>query len=284
MHGILYFLIVLLSCTQGASSKLAGSNGNNIHPVIFNTLKSVPPFLFFFIISIPNFQFHLPTLGYGIAFAVSQCVSMHCGYKALSIGPMSLSSMIASFSLIIPCLYGILFCNEPITVIKAVGFVLLIGALLITNSAKKSTNNQISGRWVFYITATLVCNGIVSVIQKIHQLRYTGNYLNEFMMFATLATSLIFVVCLIYGKHWRTWKKTRRTGLGVLAGLTNSGVHYLTLALAGAENASVLFPVISGGTIAASVLCGRFFFKEKQSSQRIIGFILGIISVILLKL
>ena len=48
---------------------------------------------------------------------------------------------------------------------------------------------------------------------------------------------------------------------GVLSGLANAAANFLTLILAGFENASVLFPIISAGTILASLLCGRLWLE-----------------------
>ena len=284
---LLYLAIILFSCTQSAACKLAGKGGDPMDPLLFNALKSVPPFLFFLILTVPKFQMHWPTVGYSVLFSLLLCVSMHCGYRALCVGPMSLTSLIVSFSLIIPSLCGIVAWGEPVTAAKIIGFVLLFAALLFTNSGAllhRGNREDFSPRWAVYTGLTLVSNGVSAVVQKIHQTKYAGEYLNEFMLFATLTASILFCVLLVAGHRWQNWKTVRGKGYGVLAGLTNSGMHYLTLALAGMENASVLYPVISAGTIAASMLCGRFLFKEKQNVPRLIGFVLGITAVILLKI
>ena len=55
----------------------------------------------------------------------------------------------------------------------------------------------------------------------------------------------------------------------VLSGLANGIANFLTLVLAGMENASVLFPIISVGTILVSLHCGRLFkfHRFKQEKQ-----------------
>jgi multidrug transporter EmrE-like cation transporter len=58
----------------------------------------------------------------------------------------------------------------------------------------------------------------------------------------------------------------------------------LTLSLAGFENASILFPVISAGTILGSLLCGRLVFGEKLKINHYIAILFGTASVVLLKL
>jgi multidrug transporter EmrE-like cation transporter len=54
--------------------------------------------------------------------------------------------------------------------------------------------------------------------------------------------------------------------------------------LTGLENATVLFPVVSAGTIIASVLAGKVIFKEKNNFLKYMAILFGILAVILLKL
>ena len=67
----------------------------------------------------------------------------------------------------------------------------------------------------------------------------------------------------------------------VLSGLASGIANFLTLVLAGMENASVLFPIISAGTILASLYCGRLLFKEKLRINHYVALAAGIVAVIL---
>ena len=70
----------------------------------------------------------------------------------------------------------------------------------------------------------------------------------------------------------------------VLSGLANGIANFLTLVLAGMENASVLFPIISAGTLLAALLCGKLLFKEKLRANHYAALAAGIVAVVLLKL
>ena len=70
----------------------------------------------------------------------------------------------------------------------------------------------------------------------------------------------------------------------MISGLANGLASFFTLMLAGMENASVVFPAISAGTILASLLCGRWIFKEKLKINHYLALIFGILAVVLLKL
>ena len=70
----------------------------------------------------------------------------------------------------------------------------------------------------------------------------------------------------------------------MLSGVANGTANLLTLLLAGMENASVLFPVISAGTVLVSLLCGRLFFGERLRGNHYAALAAGIAAVVLMKL
>ena len=70
----------------------------------------------------------------------------------------------------------------------------------------------------------------------------------------------------------------------VLSGAANGVANFLTPVLAGLENASVLFPILSAGTILASLLCGRLFFGEKTKPNPYAAPGFGVLAVVLMKL
>ena len=279
---VIYIAIVALSCVQSASVKLY--NKNNGSSAVFNFLKTVAALVIFVLMALKGFELHIPTIYYSVGFSLFLSVSMYCGYKALCLGPMSITSLLVSLSLVIPSIYGIAFCDEEMTFVKVIGFVLLFTALVLFNIKKTEEDRKTSGKWLFYVAMTFLTNGGCSVIQKIHQQNYTGKYCNEFMMFAMFVAGIIFLIPLLKKNFFQRISLTKGKRYGVLAGFSNGAVNFLTLVLAGYENASVLFPTISAGTIIASFICGTVFFKEKVSKSKLAGLILGVIAVILLKI
>ncbi|MBQ8345661.1 MAG: hypothetical protein IJY42_05285, partial [Clostridia bacterium] len=106
----------------------------------------------------------------------------------------------------------------------------------------------------------------------------------EFMLFAMLLCSSVFSISAFRKITFRELKMIKGKRHGVLSGLANGIANFLTLVLAGMENASVLFPVISAGTILASLLCGRLIFREKLRANHYVALAAGIAAVVLLKL
>ena len=106
MIPILYALNVVCSAGQSALGKQYAKRGGESLP--FNINKAVIGTILFLTLGLINgFSWHFATTLFGIIYGISLCISMHTGFKALSIGPMALTSVIASFSLIMPFLFGI---------------------------------------------------------------------------------------------------------------------------------------------------------------------------------
>ena len=278
MTPLLYLFSVLCSSGQSALGKQYARLGGK--SLTFNINKALTGALLFLIVGIiGGFSLHLETMLFAVVYGVLLCASMHTGFKALSMGPMALTSVIASLSLIIPFLFGILFWDESMTTLKLVGIILLLLSIFLINSRKES---GFSAKWLFYALATLLLNGLCSVIQKLHQLSFPTLYKTEFMFWSLLCVSLILTVTNIIKRDGK--QKIKFSLLGTASGVGNCIANYIVLYLSATENASVLFPIISVINIIAVWLFGIIFFKEKLKALQSIGLVIGIASVILLKI
>lgn len=278
MIAVLYLLNVFCSAGQSAFSKQYAKS--NASASIFNQNKALAGLAVFLIWGLlQGFSFHWPTLIFGMGYGLFLCLSMHTGFRALALGPMALTSILAAFSLLVPFFFGIFFWKEPLTVFGGCGILLLLLSIVLING-KKATG--ISLRWFLYALATLLANGACSVIQKYHQMQFPALYRNEFMVAALLSVWLLL---------WGTGRLNRTKkepfhfcGLGLLSGILNGAANYIVLYLSATENASVLFPVVSVANIVAVWIIGIVFFKEKLKAAQSVGLVLGILSVFLLKI
>ena len=200
---------------------------------------------------------------------------------------MALTSMLVSFSVMIPLIWGITVGNETLRKMQYPALVLLFLAIILTNVDKLKTKKSSQtgyGLWLLFVGITFACNGIGSILQKQHQMLYPEAYNKEFMLFAMLLCSAVFSISAFRKITFRELKMIKGKRHGVLSGLANGIANFLTLVLVGLENASVLFPIISAGTILASLLCGKLLFREKLKANHYVALASGIAAVILLKL
>lgn len=282
---IIYLLIILASVTQSATTKLF--NRGSSHSAVFNAVKACTALLLFALMAVVDFTFHLPTVGFGVWYGISLCVSMYTGYQALCRGPMALTGMLVSFSVIIPLIWGITVGNETLKSLQYPALILLFLAIILTNADKVKAKKTVQTNyclWLLFVGITFACNGICSILQKQHQTLYPEAYSREFMLFAMLLCSVAFLISALRKISPKEIKEIKGKWYGVLSGLANGIANFLTLVLAGMENASVLFPVISAGTLLAALLCGKILFKEKLKANHYVALAAGIVAVVLLKL
>ena len=289
MEIAIYLAIIISTVAQSASTK--AFNRHSTSSSVFNAIKAFAALVMFALMAVAGFTFHAPTLLFGLLYGASLCLSMYAGYRALCLGPMALTSMLVSFSIIVPLLWGITFANEQPTKLQTVALFMLFGAILLTNldkilgnrggaSAKKGSY----GLWLFFVATTFLCNGCGSVLQKQYKALYSEAYNDEFMFFAMLLCTVIYVTIAVAKNSLADVRAVKNKWLGALAGVTNGLASFFTLLLAGLENASILFPIISAGTLLGSLLCGRFIFRERLKLNHYAALTLGIFAVVFLKM
>ena len=290
---LIYLSIIISNVTQSASTK--AFNKRSSASLIFNSLKASSAFLLTLAFSLAGFSFHIPTALFGIGHGVLLSISMYAGYQALCRGPMALTSMLVSFSVVIPFLWGVTVMDEPMGAFKIIAVVLLISAIICTNADKifSRQKEKMSGFlvWLAFVLATFVCNGISSVLQKEHQSSFPGQYNREFTVFALFVCTVVYAALYIFnlmkGKKpadSANGSGTKGLWLALLAGATTALSGVLTLWLASFEDASILFSIISAGGILGSLTCGGLVFKEKLKLNHYLALVLGIVSIILMKL
>ena len=279
MTIFLYFLNVACSAGQSTLSKHYASKGGNAN--VFNINKVAAGFLVFLIMGLwGGLRFHVPTALLGMAYGTCLYVSNFAGFTALALGPMALTSIIASFSLVIPFLAGITLWGEELSLPGGIGIGLLLCSIVLMNFRK--SGQPMSLKWLFFSFLTFFSNGISSVVQKQHQLLWPGSYRSEFMLWAMAwGLALLALTVLIRGT---VKAEVRACVPGASAGLIEGFANYIVLYLAATQDASVLFPVVSAAKIIAVWIIGRFTFREQLKHTQTVGLLAGIAAIILLNL
>lgn len=278
---IFYIALILFTAMQSIFTKRSGKSGENNQ--CFQLSKAVSALVIFgTVILIKGGSFNLKTILYGMVSGMVLSCSNYTGYRALKSGPMGLTSAVAAFSLIVPIIYGVSFLGEVLTYKSFIAFALIVAAILLINKVG-TDKSKLSLSWWIFIVATLLFNGIYSVIQKQHQVEFPGEMRIEFMAVSMAVCTIIFfaVYCIyIFKKQCNGRKKIFN---GTVSGVSNGMVGFLTLYLSSTQQASVMFSVISVCTVIAALLSGRIIFKEKISLKQMIGVACGVVAVVLLK-
>lgn len=289
---LLYIGTIAASCAQSAFTKQNTRSGDssNESAGTFNLFKAIAVFAVLFLIFLFDRSWNAATIGWGAAYGVLLTISMITGYYALKTGPMALTSMIVSFSLLIPYAYGILFLHEKPKTVQVIGLGMFVLALILINwknlhshDSKAAQPQKATGRWALFTALTLTANGFCSIVQKGHQNIYPGMYTSWFMAVAGLTACILFLVRFVCQRNKVQLKAKSAMKYGVLGGISNGIANLILLVLAATENASILYPVVSAGTMLSVFVTGRIVFKEKMSPMQTAGFVVGLMAIVLLK-
>lgn len=101
----------------------------------FSALVSFFALLFFLLIP-GKISLGTDILPYSAEFAAMFALATVFSVMALTIGSLAITSLVLSYSLIIPTLYGILFLNEKITPLKCGGILLLLVSLFLVRKQR----------------------------------------------------------------------------------------------------------------------------------------------------
>lgn len=287
MSYFLMFLTIVVSGVQSIFRKQFNSKTEGIFsaPYVFNFLAAIASLVFLLFFGLTKYEFHLQTTIYACAFGILSEVAMVTILYAFMYGSLSLTSLLLSYSIILPALYGILILHEPFKWTTGIGLLLLVVSLYLFN--KKKENLKITKKWLVFISLLFLSNGICAILMKVHQYHFPGEYTTEFQGTSVLIIAFINAVILLF-----MGKKRRGTGrafahgtyLAALFGVCNVGANLLTMTLAAEVPAAILYPVVSGGGIISAYIIGRFIYKEKMSAVQNIAFFISLISIIVLNL
>ena len=221
------------------------------------------------------------------AFAVSYATATVFSVLAIYHGSLAKTSLIISCSLLIPSFYGMICLGEPVSATLILGTVLLVVSLIMTNYQKDDTDKKATLKWAVFVILSFVGNGMCSTVQKAKPIYYGEQGNNLFMVVALAMVTVIMLVSSLVSKGERdSIRPTISKGglLALLCGVANGLTNYLAIYLNSRVPASVMFPVISAGSVILVFIYSVLFNKEKFNIRQSIGFLVGIVSIVLLNI
>ncbi len=279
------YLVIIILCSSGQNIvKKPFTDKNGGRGVYFFSAAVAFFAMLFFVFSSRSLSFNTALLPYSLGFAVAYCFATVFAILAIAQGPLSLTSLLISYSLMIPTFYGLLFLKDPIGTFFVIGLTLLVISLFLINKKSKD-DAKISLKWLLYVVLAFVGNGMCSVIQKMQQSKFDGEYKNEFMIIALAAVFVAMAIgCILREKN--DLKKCAKSGwsYALICGSMNGVVNLFVMLLQAKMNVSLMFPLISSGSIIVTYLVSRFFYKEKLTKIQFVGFVTGIAAIVFLNL
>jgi len=206
------------------------------------------------------------------------------GIRSYKTGPMSLTSIFGTFSMVVPIMVGFFFWKEAVTAMKVAGILIMFIAIWLIISPSK--DGKVTGAWIFNVVVFALSTGLMTTF---HQLGARVKPEESHMFLAMGFTFATVFICfnLPYCQKHPEKKITKRlfsmenlNGLFVgILGAVNSicGVKILNL-----MDSTVYYPVKVGACLICNALLSFFLFHEKLGKKQIIGFMLGSLSILIL--
>ncbi|MBQ8309495.1 MAG: DMT family transporter [Clostridia bacterium] len=184
-----------------------------------------------------------------------------------------------SGGMLVPAVWGWIFLGEEVKPLHVIGVAVIVASIVLSNSG----TSRPTTKTLLKCCVVFVLNGFASVFSKLHQVNtaYASVGTTEYAMLGTVASLLMSIALLsvlVAKNHTQSELRTHFRWRTLLLVPLYSAIGTVSslLQLEGARNlpASVLYPMITGGTIVLTGLFALLFFGEKLSRRGWIGIFL----------
>ncbi len=204
------------------------------------------------------------------------------GFKLLQKGSISLYTLcLMSGGMCVPYIWGLLFLNEEFSVLRLIGLLVIIASMMFSLTDLKAVNKKTIPMYL----AVFILNGFVSVTSKMHQISLQFNPVssNGFVVMGGLVAFVISGTLFLFFKktkgndpqyispEFKADKFLKFMPMLLVICIVGGVSSFCQLTGAKTLPASVLYPLITGGTIIFSSLAGMIFFKDKITKKNVIS-------------
>lgn len=215
------------------------------------------------------------TVGLGLLFGIVTSLADAYRLLALSKGPMHLTLLVTTSSMIIPAMSGI-FWGERFSFAKLLAIFVLVIFLYL--SFEKNISIKTGKTWALFSFLAFLFQGAIGILQKIHQSSAHREENAGFLLVAFICAE-VFSLTRNKGKFDTSLLTGKTVGIGLICGCCVFAMNFINLKLSGILPSQLFFPLINGSAIVMSSLVSVFLFKEGLTKRQTIGLIGGILSL-----
>ncbi len=281
------YLLVLLCCTLATAKVTTQSAFSKRH------VKNFPDVVFFIALTftVSALLFSPDLIGcspivwaYGAAFGLSSMLFQLSYTRALSMGNVSVTVMMANLAMIFNVVLSAVVFHDPLSPARLIGILLTIAVFIINTDFK--TQDKVEKSWFALALIALVSSGIAGCTQKIFgelgPTEETRAFVSSSYVMGAILTFAIYLFL-----HCRGKRKTYKTappvflyalGVGGFLAVFQIAYQYSITQVPG----TFLFPTYSGGCIIMSTLTGIVLFKDKLKLRQMISVLVGLVAVVLM--
>lgn len=293
---IVFLLLTIVSATvQNFFTKIySGRTEKGVF--MFNALSTFFALLVFVVTAGFRFTFVPGVFLYSFAFALSYFLAVFGLTMAIKTGPLALTALIESYSMIVASVYGVVFLHDPVTPFMTVGFILLVISLTLINlepkakGEEKKSENGINLKWAIFVFIGFAGNGACTVLQKTQQVwseKVFGEilYINDFMLGALFIALIAFIVLSLCTER-KDMKEILSKGWApaIGRGLSNGLANFFSILLYAVMIVSLANALIAAGCVVLAAIISVVIYKERLNPYQWAGLAVGIASLVFLNL
>lgn len=220
---------------------------------------------------------------YGAVYGVILLLFLLTKTKALSMGPVSLTTLIGSSAFVPTVIFGVIWARDEINTVKIIGMALLLVSLFLCINPKKS-GEKLTPAWFFQAFLFFLAGGTVGIFYRVFSFSDFNGETDAVMMTASIVSAVLFALTafIINGAKNMPLPKVERGAVKyiILCGVMSAVYQRLNISLSGVIPGVIFFPVSNGSMVVLSVITGRIFFGERLNKLQIAGVVLALSAIV----
>ncbi len=293
MEGTFIFIILLFRVVQAFFHKRSSNSIRNITMLVgYNAYTySISAVLALVLIAFTGagFKVDFLTVLFATFSGLAFFFATFCSINAMKSGTVSLDSMFGTAGMIIPILAGVFLFNKQVAPMQYVGLAVFFVSAYFLINASKTVYSNFSYKTLLFLVGSMISNGCTMLAQQMFT-TYVPE--GDVSVFSFLSFGIIAVLSAIFYGTLTTTSKSKKgmTGLskqllvcGVALAIALFIINQLATICTKTVPPAILFTFICGGGTIISTVVAAIVYKEKISKKTALGIILGIVSLVILK-
>ena len=200
---------------------------------------------------------------------------------------VTMASVAQKMALVISVSFTLWYFSESLNLLKILGFIAAFASIILVNlpsKKKEPLDLDLNKNWYLFVLTMLFSGLIESMLFYVEAKDYSDNADIGFVVglfgMAAILGSVILIAGLAAGKLQFS---LRNVLAGIVLGIPNFFTIYLLLVLINqGQEGSEIFPILNVSIILGAALVGLLGFKERLTRVQWIGFLLGIVCILLI--
>lgn len=222
-------------------------------------------------------------IAFGSVYGIILALFLLTKTEALSMGPVSLTTLVGSSAFIPTVIFGVTWAHDGISTVKIIGMAVLLISLALCINPKKSGERLTAG-WFIMAFAFFLAGGAVGIFYRVFGLSDYSGETDAMMTVASIVSAALFAATafLLNGIKKEPAPEVKKGAIGyvLLCGILSVVYQRLNISLSGVIPGVIFFPVSNGAMVILSVIIGKMFFGEKLNKMQIIGVVSGLAAIV----